>query len=179
VAPEVSVEGVTASEPLSGDATITPAAKYPDGRQASRFELYVNGVRVESIGPGGKFTLATKGLADGWHHVRIVAIDNTPVAVQGAWREMVQVKNGADAVELIVAEPKRFSVAGAATVEVASVRTGTVEVKHNGRVVARVSDGKGRVDIDAGLLGKGRVELYAEQAGTPPLRSRPATVEIY
>jgi hypothetical protein len=50
---------------------------------------------------------------------------------------------------------------------------------HNGRRLATIAGGSGRAQIEAKLLGKGRVRLYAEQAGQPPLRSRSVVVEVY
>jgi hypothetical protein len=177
--PAVSVSGLPDNRIVSGVVRFTPQAKYADARKARRFELFVDGLRDQAIDAGGEFTWGTKKLADGWHEVRVVAIDDTPIAVQGAWVETVQVKNGDDAVQLSIAEPQRAPETGQIAVEATSTAKGELRIMHNGRRLATIAGGSGRAQIEAKLLGKGRVRLYAEQAGQPPLRSRSVVVEVY
>jgi uncharacterized protein (TIGR03790 family) len=178
VAPNVAVSGVAEGATLSGVASVTATATYPDARRAGRFELYVDGVRNQSAGAGAPMSLDTTKLADGWHEVRVVAIDNTPIAVQGAWIGQVQVKNG-DGVLEIAAPEKRVALAGKLTVNVTSTAPEEARVMNNGRAVGTAAGGKGPVTIDAKLLGKGRTTLHAEQAGEPGLRSQELVVEVY
>jgi uncharacterized protein (TIGR03790 family) len=179
VPPIVSAVGLETGQPLSGEAAITPTAKYPDARKASRFELYVDGVRIATAAPGAQLKMDAKALADGWHDVRVVAIDDTPIAVQGVLAVTVEIRNGTEAVGLVVAQPARFSADGAVAVDVQSTRTADAQLMHNGRVLATISGGRGKVEVDAKQLGRGRVQLYAEQSGAPALRSRSVTIEIY
>lgn len=179
ISPKVSVTGASDGALLSGDVALVPQAKYPDARQPSRFELYVDGVRTESVPGLGQFTLKTATLADGWHELRIVAIDNTPVAVQGAWVATVQVKQGSDVIGLAVAGPKRFAESGSAAIDVVGSAGKDVHIVHNGRRVGVAKGGNGRVEIPGKLLGKGKLRLYGEQEGTPVMRSKPIEVEIF
>ena len=176
--PAVSVEGVDPLTPLSGVATLAPTAKYPDARKASRFELFLDGVRLESIAPGGTFTLDTKGHAAGWHDVRIVAIDDTPIEVQGAWQHAIQFKGGPNALQLMVDEPRRFAFNESVRVTAAATAPGKVTITHLGRVVGIVDSG-GALTIDPKTVGRGQVTLRGEQEGSPSVRSRPVTIEIY
>lgn len=176
--PQVSVEGISDAAPLSRSVTMVPTAKYADARHASQFELYVNGVRTDSISPGESFELDTQVMADGWHTIRVVAIDNTPIAVQGAWDEVVQVKNGRDALQLTIDEPRRASVDGTLEVGAASTLPGPISIIHLGRTVGTVASGE-RTPVDLKAIGRGAITLRAEQGGTPPLRSRPVVIEIY
>jgi len=177
--PKVSVDGAPQGAPIAGQVQLTPSVAYPDGRTASRFELYIDGKQYQSINAGARFNLATGAIADGWHELRVVAIDNTPIAVQGAWTAEVHIKNGRDAVQLILGKPARFAATETFSVEVASTRQREAVVMHNGRRLGVVAGGKGRLQVDAKQLGKGRVKLYAQQAGEPPLRSRVVVAEIY
>jgi hypothetical protein len=178
VPPKVSATGVSEDAVVSGAVTITPAATYQDRRQASQFELYVDGVRKETKAPGGAFSLDTKTLSDGWHELRVVAIDNTPIAVQGSWIGDVDVKNGDGQLELKHSEPLRAALTGTVAVDVASTADADANIIHNGRTVGTAAGGSGSVQIEAKLLGKGRSTIHAEQAGATPLRSRPIAVEI-
>ena len=177
--PVVTASGLEIGGPLSGDVTITPAAKYADARNASRFELFVDGVRKASAAPGAPLKLETKSLPDGWHDMRLVAIDDTPIAVQGALAMAVEIRNGDDAVGMVIAEPRRFALGGKIPVDVQSTRTEDAQLMHNGRQLATVTGGRGKVEVAAKQLGRGQIQFYVEQDGQPPLRSRPVTVEIY
>jgi uncharacterized protein (TIGR03790 family) len=175
--PVVTATGLK-SGPLSGEVTIVPTAKYPDARKASRFELFIGGVRKATATPGEPLKLDTKSLPDGWHEVRVIAIDNTPIAVQGALTKMVEIRNGEDAVGMVIAEPRRFPLDGVITVNILSTRDGEFRLMHNGRQLATVAAGSGKVEVEAKQLGRGNVQFYVEQAGQPPLRSRPLTIVV-
>jgi hypothetical protein len=178
VAPEVKVTGVADNALVSDDVVLTPEAKYPDARRASRFELFVDGVLRDSIPGRGAFTIRAAGMPDGWHELRVVAIDNTPVAVQGVWQAGIQIKRGTDTIGLAV-PAKRFAVDSNVQLDVVNSANKSVRIVHNSRQVGVLEGGNGRVEVPATLLGKGNVQLYAEQDGTPPARSKPLGIEIY
>jgi hypothetical protein len=177
--PTLSVVGVSDGEIIKGQVQITPTAKYPDRRAASRFELYVDGLRKDAIGSGGKFELATQLFTDGWHELRVVAVDNTPIAVQGAWIGSVHVKNGRDAVQLSAPDSSRVALGGTLNLQVTSTSKEDAAVLHNGRRLGLVAGGSGKLAVAAAQLGKGRVQLYVRQQGKPVLRSRPLVIEVY
>jgi hypothetical protein len=177
--PTVSVAGVTEGTIIKDKVQITPTAKYPDRRAASRFELYVDGLRKDAIGAGKKFDLATATLADGWHELRVVAIDNTPIAVQGAWIGLVQVKNGRDAVQLSAPESSRVALSGTLNLQVTSTSKEEAAVFHNNRRLGVVAGGSGKLAVNAAQLGRGRIELYVRQPSKPALRSKPLSIEVY
>jgi uncharacterized protein (TIGR03790 family) len=174
----VAVAGITPDQSLSGTIPAIPSARYSDARKAQRFELYIDGRRTESIEPGQSFSVNTTGLADGWHDLRIVAIDNTPIEVQGAWIAAVEVKNGADTLELRINGPSRVAPSGLVELQVRSTASADSHVVHNGRRLATAKGGSGLVTIEAKTLGKGRVHLWAEQTGGAGSRSKPVTIEI-
>jgi hypothetical protein len=176
-APKVSVEGASDGAVLKGKIQVKPSAKYPDSRAAARFELYIDGLKQGSITPGESFSIASSALADGFHELRVVAIDNTPIAVQGSWLGLVQIKNGVDAIQLSASAGK-VTVGETLSVSAASTRKGEATVFNNGRQIGTIAGGSGSLAIDTNKLGKGRVQLWAEQPGKPPVRSRPLTVEV-
>jgi hypothetical protein len=175
-APQVTVAGLSGESALSGRVELTPSATYADGRQASRFELFVDGKRTQTIAPGEKFTIATNALPDGFVDFRIVAIDDTPIEVQGAWTQLVQVKNGDNAIQLTT--PESVAASGTLNVTVTSTADGPARVFHNGRELGTLPKGSGTLQIPATRLGKGRVELYVQQQAGRVLRSRPVVVEV-
>jgi hypothetical protein len=176
--PKVSLAGIS-EKPLAGEVRLTPSAAYPDARKAAAFQLYVDGVVKQTIAPGEPFTLNTREIADGWHELRAVAVDNTPIAVQGQWIGVVQVKNGNERLELKHFEGLRIAIDGRVLVDVTSTVKADARVMQNGRVVGTASGGTGRVEIEARVLGKGRSALYAEQGGATPLRSNSVTIAVH
>jgi uncharacterized protein (TIGR03790 family) len=178
VAPKVTVSGVADDAELSGTVSLAPAAQYPDARKASRFELYIDGVRNQAVAAGKSFTVDTSKLADGFHELRVVAIDNTPIEVQGFWRSDVRVKNGDGILELKPGGTIRAGESETISMEVSSSSSADVQLMHHGRRIGAVAGGSGPVSFDAKLLGKGRSLIHAEQSGAEPLRSRPIVVEV-
>jgi hypothetical protein len=174
--PEVTVKGLDA-DVISGEVEIEATATLVPGRQVDHFELFVDGVRRQSAPAGKTFNLDTSTLADGYHELRVVAIDDTPVETQGRWIGEVLVKNGRDAVEVIAKGGPRV-VGGQASLEVASTLDGVVDVFHNERSVGRIRGRQGRLQIPVAKLGKGRVMLQARGAGKNGPRSRPLWLEI-
>ena len=177
VTPKVTVTGIAAGAAASGTVVVTPKATYPDARQASRFELFVDGVRTAEAKPGEAITLDTTKLADGWHDVWVVAIDNTPIAVQGGWIGEIEVKNGSNSLQL-TADPLQTSLNGAFNFSVSGTATDEVEIFQNGRSLGVVANGKGTLIVPASTLGQGKVKVTAVQAGTPGVRSRTIVVEF-
>ena len=179
VAPKVLVDGVSTTAPLKGSVTVRPRAEFSDARQALEFQAFIDGVRVETLQPGASFSWDTTKVADGWHRIRVVAIDNSPIAVQGAWEAQVQVKNGTDSIQLLLPTSPRVALGSPISVSITSTLKSPARVLSNRRQLATVVQGSGVATLDSNLLGKGRVELSAEQLGEPGVRSRPIVVEIY
>jgi uncharacterized protein (TIGR03790 family) len=179
-APRVAVSGIDTATPLSGQVIITPTATYEDGRQASEFQLYVNGKRHSEAGPGEALSLNTKPLPDGWHRLLVVAIDDTPMAIQGFWSGEYQIKNGRDSLQISVASPKA-SLSDAIEVKITSTAPDLpTAVFHNGRRLASLPNGAGAITIEASQLGRGVMTLEGIQESNKRsvLRSRPISLEV-
>jgi uncharacterized protein (TIGR03790 family) len=171
--PEVTVAGLEV-DALSGTVEIKPTVKLAPGRKVARMELYVDGKLREA---GGPFTLDTTKLADGFHELRVVATDDTPLETQGRWIGDVMVKNGRDAVSLVA---PGGSTTGAAqiTLTLSSTVNADAAVFHNGREVGRVTGVSAKLTIATDQLGRGPVTLQARTFGKPLLSSRPLRLEI-
>jgi uncharacterized protein (TIGR03790 family) len=178
VGPAVQVDGLNVDSPISGDAVFTPSAKYGDIRKARQFELYIDGVSTQVAKPGEAITVSTTQLSDGWHDLRVVAVDDTPIEVQGDWMTEIVVANGDGRLEINQTGPLRAESDSVIAVDVVSTVSADAHIVHNGRRIASVSGGSGSVKIDAKKLGKGRTRIHAEQDGADPLRSRSVFIEI-
>jgi len=70
---------------LSGLVELEPRAHVPGGGTVDRFELFVDGMRLEQCGLGEHFSLDTLLMSDGYHELRVVAIESSPIETQGRW----------------------------------------------------------------------------------------------
>ena len=88
---EIQLKEVADGQRLSGSIEITPSVKRG---QVKLFELFIDGTKVGQCLPGKQFDLDTTRLADGYHEIRVVATDRTPIEVRSRWIGEVIVKNG-------------------------------------------------------------------------------------
>jgi hypothetical protein len=175
--PKVSVTGVSDGAMVRGTVEITPTASLSEGAVSS-FEMFVDGIAVQKCLPGQKITWDTAKLADGYHEVRIVAWDNTPIETQGRWIGGVIIKNGLDAVQLSLDQSSLANSVKALKLQVTATNGAPTAILCNGVELAKVSTGNGSVEIEKTRLGKGPVTLIAVSEGTPGLRSRPLRVVL-
>jgi hypothetical protein len=81
--PTVQIEGVESGQSVTGTLTMTPAAQIVGESEISHFELFVDGRRTALCAPGESIQLDTTNYVDGFHELRIVAIETSPIASQG------------------------------------------------------------------------------------------------
>jgi hypothetical protein len=180
VFPKVSVTGLSEAAPTSGKIELKPTASYPGVGAVDRFELFVDGVRIQTIAPAGAFQLDTTSLADGWREIRVVAIGKSDTATQGSKVVDVEVANSSDKLTLNV-ESTRLGVNEATSAWVTSTQAYDVTVMQNGRSLGRLPTGRGKLKVSGASLGKGPSRLYAVQQrdGQEVLRSLPVTVTVF
>ena len=166
---------------LAGTVEIVPAAAVPDGGSADRFELFLDGVRIDSCGSGGMLSLDTTSLADGYHELRVVAIAATAVETQGRLVVPVSFANHGRTLTLAVA-PKRMPLAGNVTISLEGEAIDVALVFSTGRVLGRITGGSGTLEVPAVMLGRGRVTIHATGRGgrsaAESVNAVPVTVEV-
>jgi hypothetical protein len=183
VEPSLADEGgsLTAGAILSGLLTLEPKARLASGGSADRFELFLDGVRVDSCGSGGRLTLDTTPVADGHHELRVVAIAATPIETQGRAVIPVVFTNHDSTLSMSVA-PQRVPLSGTVTVTVEGEKLDGVLVFASGRVLGRLRATAGSIDIPAVMLGLGRVTIHATgrrgRSAAESVNASPVTVEV-
>lgn len=175
--PKVSVTGVSDGEMVRDTVTITPTASLSQGAVSS-FEMFVDGIGVQKCLPGKQINWDTTKLADGYHEVRIVVMDNTPIETQGRWISSVIIKNGLEAVQLSLDQSSLPSSAKSLKLQVTATNGLPTAVLCNGVELAKVATGNGSVEVEKSRLGNGPVTLIAVAEGSPGLRSRPLRVVL-
>jgi len=159
--PEVKVAGSTKKRLISGQITLTPAGSLENPQPVRYYELFVDGVRRRRCRPGGSFRLDTTELADGYHELRVVALDESPLETQGRKIGKLMVKNGPNAVQISIENQSQLAIANYVVVKVASTQENPVLIMHNHREIAKVPTGNGSARIAVELLGSGPITLQA------------------
>lgn len=172
--PKVAVTGIGEGEFTKGEVEIVPTATGMQQPVAS-FQLFVDGTLQQNIFPGERFKLDTTKLADGYHEVRVVATDNTPIETQGRWIGSLNVKNGRDAIQLSLASGTESPILN---FRLSATQPTPTSIVWNGIEVAKVASGEGPFTIEKSRLGSGPVTLMAVAEGENGLRSLPLRVVI-
>jgi hypothetical protein len=172
---------LTAGDILRGTVELEPRATVANGGLVDRFELFVDGVRLTECGIGGRLALDTTVLSDGYHEIRVVAIDSSPVESQGRSIIPVSFANHDRTIELAV-DPLTTPRKGTVKVSVKGKGIEGVVVFATGRVLGRTTGTESSIEVPAELLGKGTVTIRASGRGgrTPAegVAAVPVTVEV-
>jgi hypothetical protein len=162
---------------VKGNVTIKPAATAAPPRKIGALELFVDGRLIARFPPGTAPQIDTTKLADGYHELRIVAINGDAIESRGRQILPMVVNNHGRKVELTTSAP---SYAATEMVRIKAVQPGAqaIVVRQNRREVARFQGGQGEAEVLAATLGRGPVLLQAESEGSEPALSPPLRLEI-
>lgn len=158
--PKVNLDGVKANARVKRTVTITPKATVSGGRGIARFELFVDGARRDKVKVGESFSLDTTELADGYHELRVVAIEGGPIESQGRAIVPFWVNNDAKVLTMTSAA-KRVRLGEKIEIKLNGSGAKRIVVTHQGSEIGSVKGSGGRVTIDTKKLGTGTVVLEA------------------
>jgi hypothetical protein len=158
--PQVAVAGLPAEGEVRGRLALRPTARFAAAQsQVEHFELFVDGLRSGECPAGGTLELDTRPLADGYHELRVLAVQQGPVRSQG--RRILEITTANHGRTLSVeALPQPAVTPDAPLVLVLRARRATnLGVLQGTRVVGKIAGSEGRVEITAATLGSGPVRL--------------------
>jgi len=161
IIPTVAVDNVHPGETLRGEVQLKPSAKISDGHKIREFQLFVDGRLVDRKLPGQTFRLDSTRLADGWHELRVVAIESSPIASQGRLILPVTVDNQGRVCSLKSESGRRVSGNQSIRLTASSPGSRGVVIYHNRRRVGQFEGEQGEVQVDPRDLGPGPVRLFA------------------
>lgn len=165
--PEVTVAGIRPGESVKGVIELTPSAVVALG-QVDTFELYVDELRRSRCGPGGTLRFDTAQLADGWHELRVVAIESSPIRSQGRAIIPFCVDHRGRQLTLRNRPPEKVKAGEPLELAIEAPGTTGIVVLHNGQLAARINGAEGTCRIDTGPLGKGPITLRPIGIGAAP-----------
>jgi len=162
--PEVSVTGVEPSAAVQGLLHLSPSAQFRESGKVDHFELYVDGLALRSCGADGRFDVDTTPWSDGYHELRILAIENGPIRTEG---ERILAITTSNHHRLIWAAVSSNYVTGKEPIAVTAKAPGcaVVVVFQGTRIVGKFTGEEGRVEIDPAVLGAGPVQLHVVGLG--------------
>jgi hypothetical protein len=165
---------------VGGTVVLTPVASATaSGAAIAALELHVDGVRRATIVDGAAFALDTTRLDDGWHELRVLALDDTTARNTATWKGTLVVDNHGRTATLTTTLPtgdlaQLFALDFAASGGTLS----EVQLVQNDRVVASSPLSAGTLGLHGQMLGAGTVRLQAEALFTDGRRARSAPLEL-
>jgi uncharacterized protein (TIGR03790 family) len=170
--PEVTVAGVKAGDKVSGTLVLKPTAKLPKGGEIERFTLFVDGRRLDSAGPGEDLKWDSTPETDGYHELRVVATEASPIETQGRAIIPVTVENSGHQAQLSTVPAKRVRWDETLTVRAKAPGMKQIFVVHNGRPLGSITGEEGELMVNPRTLGLGPVTFDAVGLGEANSRDR-------
>ncbi len=177
--PKFNVTGIEAGMALGEEFNLgfEPAADSPG---ISRYDLFIDGRMFARVpGTQTRFRVTSKGLADGAHEIRIVAVDDSLIATRSSKIFPVRSDRQGRNVELKVDGPDRYKLARNVLVVASSSFGERIEIRQHSRVVAAIEGRSGEARIPCEKLGTGPVTLHAvTMDGDQEIHSDRVRIEI-
>jgi len=145
----------------------------------SRYEMFVDGVRVADIPDGHPLILLANQLSYGWHELRLVGSDSTLIETAGTFLAPITIdRNGHGA--SILADTTSGDLGTAFTFDCDLDASGAVEVRlvQDGRVLGASPDCTGSFTVFGSTLGAGTSRLQCEALMFDGSVVRSAPVEV-
>jgi tetratricopeptide (TPR) repeat protein len=145
-----------------GTVRLKPKVVAKAGHATKRLELWVDGHLVDTAAPGKAFLWDTRSVDDGYHELRIVAVDADPIETRSYAKVAVNLANTGYWVTAS-AEPGGVAYEQNIVLEGAAPGATEVRVVRGARELgsARVDRGRWKLSLPASAVGPGQVELIA------------------
>lgn len=177
--PEVTVAGVKPGDHVQGALRLQPAAKMPGQATVDHFELSVDGVKLAACKTTGAFDLDTAILIDGYHELRVTAIEAGSIQSQGTAVIPITTANHGRKISLAVS-PRNGALRFGQTLSITAEAPGciTIGIAQGTRWVGKIAGSKGEVEIGAARLGLGPVRLQVMGVGDGQVKSNALSAPI-
>ncbi len=154
--------------------------------------MFVDGLRTLTCPPEGTLPLNTASLVDGYHELRVVAVEAGPIRSQGRQILPIMTANYGRTIAASFASPSppsppsppsRLTVGLKQRISITAKAPDctVIAVFQGNRLVGKITGSQGRVEIDAASLGSGPVRLRVMGLSQVPRNNvvaRPLDVEV-
>jgi len=164
--PQVSVAGVQPGATVRGTLALKPTATFRGKSKVDHFEFFVDELRVAGCDADGTLPLDTTRLADGYHQLRVVAVEAGPIQSQGRQIVPIVAANHGRTIKASAA-PKAAVRRGKPLVITASASDAVaIAVLYHDHLLGKIVGKEGTLSIDPATLGFGPVSLRVVGLGT-------------
>ncbi len=178
VAPTVKVDGIKPGQEVKGTLAIQATAEAAAPEQVGFLELFVDGRLVARFRPGRVVQLDTSKLDDGYHELRVVAVNASEIQTRGRLILPVVVNNHGQKLVLSVSPTPNAAATDTVSISARQAGATAITISQNGRKVGRIVGDSGQVDVLGATFGRGPVVLQARSEGPLPAVSSPVSIEI-
>lgn len=173
--PRVALSGFPNGQTVNGELRLRAGVTFPrpglspplGGGVPDHLEWFVDSQYMGRSAPDDVFLLNTEQLDDGYHELRVVAVEKGLIATRGFCIQGFVTDNYGGQIEASVAAEK-VTLGESVVVQVKSSGAFAIVVRHNGRIVARQVGDHGELKVDSRVLGAGPVCLHAVGLGGGP-----------
>ena len=188
--PQVVAGQIEPDAHLSGLVEIEPQAEFSTAKHAGgdrvgkvdRFELFIDGRRALRTRPKGRMRLDTTELADGYHLLSLVAIEAGPIETQGRALVPVWVDNQGHTIEFSTEPANRVRWDQKLLLKAKAPGMQGVAFFHNARLIGKLDQAEGQVEVDPRLFGTGPITLRAvglsRSGATDFVYARPIDLQV-
>lgn len=162
--PSIQVEGAEAGSSVKGTLALAPSGSGA-AAEVDRFELFVDGARAGACGKGGSIALDTAKYSDGYHELRVVGFESSPIETQGRAILPLMFNNYGKSMKF-TAMPNRVAFSDRVRLTASASGARGIWIFGNGRILEKVNGDTANVQINANRLGSGPVTLRAVALGT-------------
>lgn len=166
--PRVAIDGITHGQTVSGQVVITPQAQAAGQARVGQFRLFLDGRLIAERGVGESLGLNTSLLPDGYHELRVVAIDDSLIETQG--RAVISMfVNNRDRQIACAALPDTSVTRGKKlTISANSPGSTSIHIYCHQQLVGKIDGEVGDWEFDPTDFGLGKVRLAAVGLGEKP-----------
>ena len=176
--PLVKLEGIEPDQEVSGSLAIRAQVTTAPSHAVGTLELFIDGRLIARYRPGHTPELNTANLPDGYHELRVVAVDANPIEARGRAIVPIHVNNHGAKIEFSVVPQSGVAITDKVRLSARQPGATAIIVRHNRREVARITGESGEVELPAATFGRGPVVLQAESEGEQPAVSRPVQLDV-
>jgi hypothetical protein len=165
--------------PWSGMVAVVPRVAARPGAPLGAVELWVDGRPIASARPAAGIPWDTRGVEDGVHELRLVAVEATPIETRSFGRWQVRVAN--HGLQVTVEGPERVRLGAALALSGRADGAELVRVLQGTRELAAgaVAGGGWRLEVPSLPLGTGPVTLHVRASWPDGRAARSAPLAVW
>lgn len=176
--PQVTLAGVKPGDKLSGTVELKAEARIAKPGTVDAIEVFVDGRRIFTGRYGDPLMWDTTAEMDGYHELRIVAIESLPIQSQGRAVVPVWVDNNGLKAQLAAQPAGKVRYDQKLVVQAKAPGMKEIYIVHNGRLLGTIAGEAGEISVSPKMLGLGPVAIHALASRANAVRDRVVPIPL-